>query len=456
MRFEKEIEKNFASMLESLRGCLRIPSVYEASDVYPYGESVNKALEYTLKEAEKLGFKTVNLDGQVGWAEYGEGEEMIAVLGHLDVVPADGEWHFDPYGAEIADGKLYGRGTMDDKGPIYAGLFGLKAVADAGVKLDRRVRVIFGTNEETGSKDMKYYKANGGEIPVMGFTPDGGYPLINGEKGLITEKYSKKLAQKGALKMTELWGGTATNIVPDKAYAVIECSAQLADQIAALKGEKVAVTKTENGVRVDAEGVNAHGSHPEQGENAIGRLLIFMKQLPLEGDLKDAVTFVADKVGMEPHGESLGIDLYDEVSGHLVNNLGVLRGGEDLFEIKMNYRYPVTFTFDDCGPKVKAQFEAAGFERTEASHKEKLYVPEDAELCQKLLRVYADCTGLPAVPESIGGGTYAKSIPNVLAFGPCFPDDEVREHKPDEFCTLDWLKKNMNILAEAIYELAVK
>ena len=456
MRFEKEVEKNFASMLESLRGCLRIPSVYEASDVYPYGESVNRALEYTLAEAEKLGFRAVNLDGQVGWAEYGEGEEMVAVLGHLDVVPADGEWHFDPYGAEIADGKLYGRGTMDDKGPIYAGLFGLKAVADSGLKMDRRVRVIFGTNEETGSKDMKYYKAKGGEIPVMGITPDGGYPLINGEKGLVTEKYSKKLDQTGALKVTEFWGGTATNIVPDKAYAVIECSAQLADEIAALKGEKIKITRTENGVRIDAEGVNAHGSHPEQGENAIGRLLIFMKQLPLEGDLKDAVTFIADRIGMEPHGESLGIDLYDEVSGYLVNNLGVLRGNEELFEIKMNYRYPVTFSFDDCGPKVKAQFEAAGFERTEASHKEKLYVPEDAELCRKLLRVYADCTGTPAKAECIGGGTYAKSIPNVLAFGPCFPDDEVREHKPDEFCTLDWLKKNMNILAEAIYELAVK
>ena len=137
MRFEKEVEKNFAPMLESLQGCLRIPSVFEASEVYPYGESVDRCLEYTLKEAEKLGFKTVNLDHQVGWAEYGEGEEMIAVLGHLDVVPADGEWHFDPYGAEIADGKLYGRGTMDDKGPIYAGLFGLKAVADSGMKLDR-------------------------------------------------------------------------------------------------------------------------------------------------------------------------------------------------------------------------------------------------------------------------------------------------------------------------------
>lgn len=456
MRFEKEVEKNYAPMLESLRGCLRIPSVYEDSDVYPYGENVNACLEYTLKEAEKLGFKTVNLDNQVGWAEYGDGEEMIAVLGHLDVVPADGEWHFDPYGAEIADGKLYGRGTMDDKGPIYAGLFGLKAVVDSGAKLDRRVRIIFGTNEETGSADMKYYKAHGGEIPVMGFTPDGGYPLINGEKGLITEMYRKSISQKGALKVTEMWGGTASNIVPDKAYAVIECSEKLADEISALKGEKIKAEKTGKGVKISAEGVNAHGSHPNHGENAIGRLLIFMKQLPLEGDLKDAVYFVADHIGMEPYGQSLGIDLYDDVSGHLVNNMGVMRGGEDFFEVKLNYRYPVTFSFEDCGPKVKAQFEAAGFERTEASHKERLYVPEDAELCQKLLRVYADCTGLPAVPECIGGGTYAKSIPNVLAFGPCFPDDEVREHKPDEFCTLDWLKKNMNILAEAIYELAVK
>lgn len=456
MRFEKEVERNFAPMLEALQGALRIPSVYEKSDVYPYGEPVNRCLEYTLAKAEELGFKTVNLDGQVGWAEYGDGDEMIAVLGHLDVVPADGEWSFDPYGAEISEGKLFARGTMDDKGPVYAALYGLKAIVDNGAKMDRRVRIIFGTNEETGSGDMKYYKANGGEIPVMGFTPDGSYPLINGEKGLITELYRKPVGKQGDFKVKELWGGTASNIVPDKAYAVIECSDAEAEKTMALKEEKIVVSRIDGGVRIDAEGVNAHGAHPESGENAIGRLLIFMKQLPLTGDMKDAVYFVADKVGMEAHGESLGIDLVDEPSGHLSCNMGVLRGGEDFFEVKLNYRYPVTFTYDDCGPKLKAQFEALGFERTEASHKAPLYVPADAPMCRKLLKVYGDCTGLEAKAHCIGGGTYAKSIPNILAFGPCFPNDEVREHKPDEYVTLDWLRKNMNVIAEAIYALAVK
>jgi succinyl-diaminopimelate desuccinylase len=157
---------------------------------------------------------------------------------------------------------------------------------------------------------------------------------------------------------------------------------------------------------------------------------------------------------MEWNGASLGIAMEDEVSGILTMNPGVLRGDSTSMEVKLNYRYPVTKQFDQCGPQVKAAFEAAGFERTAAGHKEKLYMPPEHPLVKTLLKVYADCTGLDATPKSIGGGTYAKMIPNVLAFGPIFPGDEVREHKPDEFMELSRLCDNANIIAEAIYAMA--
>ena len=343
---------------------------------------------------------------------------------------------------------------MDDKGPTVCALYGLKAIKDSGVALNKRIRILFGLNEETGSADMKYYRAHGGEIPVMGFTPDGEYPIINGEKGLITETYRQTLAQSGELILREICGGTDPNIVPNHAYAVIGCNGEAAEKIAAMAEEKITVTAVDGGVRVDAEGVNAHACAPHEGENAIGRLLLFLDKLSVAGHTGEVIAFLAQKLGMEHDGASLGIALEDEVSGKLTMNFGVLRfDGKDM-ELKLNYRYPVTKTFEMCGPQVLAAFEAMGFEKTVGVYKDKLYMSADSPLVTKLLNVYRECTGDMSPPKAIGGGTYAKMVPNVLAFGPIFPGDEVREHKPDEFMELSRLLDNAEILAKAMYAMA--
>ena len=457
MRFSELLEKSMPDLIRDLQGCIRIPSIYRADDSgYPYGKSVQECLEYTLKLAESLGFTVHNMDNQLGWAEYGEGEEMVAVLGHLDVVPEGDGWTTDPYGGEVRDGRIYGRGTMDDKGPTVTALYALKAIKDSGVKLNRRIRVIFGLNEETGSADMKYYAAHGGEVPVMGFTPDGEYPVINGEKGLINETYTCEFTQSGPLFLKKIVGGTAHNIVPHQAVAEFVCEAPLADEIAAKSAEGVAVTRTADGFIVEAEGVSAHGGTPSEGINANGRLVLFLKELPLEGKLATAVHFLADKIGIEYDGKSLGIYLEDDLSGPLTNNFGVLNASETSMEVKLNYRYPVTKTYDDAGPIVLKAFEDAGFYLSGAVRKNRLYMPAESDLIQRLMKVYTDCTGdFESKPKSIGGGTYAKMLPNVVAFGPIFPGDEVREHKPDEYMELSRLLDNANIIAEAMYALAI-
>ena len=456
MRFNELLEKSMPELIRDLQGCIRIPSIYKADDSgYPYGKPVQECLEYTLKLAENLGFTVHNMDNQLGWAEYGEGEEMVAVLGHLDVVPEGDGWTTDPYGGEVRDGRIYGRGTMDDKGPTITALYSLKAIKDSGVKLNRRIRVIFGLNEETGSADMKYYAAHGGEVPVMGFTPDGEYPVINGEKGLINETYTCEFTQSGPLYLKKIVGGTAHNIVPHQAVAEFVCAAPLADEIAAKNAEGVTVKRTEDGFIVEAEGVSAHGGTPSEGVNANGRLVLFLKNLPLEGKLATAITFLADKIGMEYDGKSLGIYLEDDLSGPLTNNFGVLNATETSMEVKLNYRYPVTKTYDDAGPIVLKAFEEAGFVLTGAVRKNRLYMPAESDLIQRLMKVYSDCTGdFESKPKSIGGGTYAKMLPNVVAFGPIFPGDEVREHKPDEYMELSRLLDNANIIAEAMYALS--
>lgn len=455
MDFRELIQQNMDSLIADLQGCIQIPSLYREDDSgYPYGKAVHACLEYMLSKAEAMGFTTGNLDNHVGWCEYGQGEEMVAVLGHLDVVPEGDGWTVPPYGGVVRDGRIYGRGTMDDKGPTMCALYGLKAIRDAGLPLKRRIRILFGLNEETGSADMKYYRAHGGEIPVMGFTPDGEYPIINGEKGLITETYRQTLPQEGKLVLKKIVGGTAPNIVPNHAYAVLGCDGDTAAQIAAMTGEKITVAAADGGVRVEAEGVNAHACAPQEGENAIGRLLLFLAKLPFEGQTGRVISFLAQKLGMEHDGASLGIAMEDAVSGKLTMNFGVLRFDGVQMELKLNYRYPVTKTFEQCGPQVLAAFEAMGFEKTAGVYKDKLYMSADSPLVKKLLGVYRECTGDLSEPKSIGGGTYAKMVPNVLAFGPIFPGDEVREHKPDEFMELSRLLDNAEILAKAMYAMA--
>ena len=444
-----------ADLLACLQENLRIPSIQgEAAENAPYGIEVRKSLDHVLAAAERLGFHTENMDGHVGWCEYGEGEEMVAVLGHLDVVPAGDGWSFDPWGGEIKDDRIWGRGTMDDKGPSIAALFALAAIRDAGLPLKRRIRLLFGCNEETGSADMKYYLANGGEIPVMGFTPDGEYPVINGEKGIINVTFSKNYTQNGALKLLSIHGGTAPNVVPAAACAKLGCSQELAQRIVKLKAPKVRYTATDYGIFVEAEGVSAHGSTPGLGENAIGRLMLALDTLPFEGEVAEAIHFLAETLGMESDGKSAGIYLCDDVSGELTLNWGTLNADESKMSMKINYRYPVTKTYEDCGPAFNEKFASAGFVKDAEAHKAKLYIPEDSALVQTLQKVYVEHTGLDGKPKCIGGGTYAKALPNILAFGPIFPGDEVREHKPDEFLEIPKLMKNAQIIAAAMYEMA--
>lgn len=443
------------ALLKSLQESIRIPSVEgEATPEYPYGENVQKCLEHALKTAEELGFAVQDMDHQMGWCEYGDGEEMVAVLGHLDVVPAGEGWSEDPFSGEIKDGRIWGRGTMDDKGPTMAALYALAAIRDTGLPLKRRIRILFGTNEETGSNDVKYYHAHGGEIPVMGFTPDGEYPVINGEKGLITVEFSRKYEQDSEVKITEIHGGSAPNVVPASAWARIQCTPELADKYTAQSNDKIRYTSEENGMLVEAMGVSAHGATPELGVNAIGLLLEALSELPLSADALSWIRFLNESIGLDTYGTNLGIALEDEISGKLSFNLGTVRGDESQVSIQINYRYPVTKNYEDCAPILDDQMNEAGFVKGTERHKKSLYVPEDSELIQTLMKVYSEKTGLDASPKSIGGGTYAKAIPNIVAFGPIFPGDEVREHKPDEFMEIERLMENAQIIAEAMYQLA--
>ncbi|MEG1932902.1 MAG: Sapep family Mn(2+)-dependent dipeptidase, partial [Pygmaiobacter sp.] len=284
--------------------------------------------------------------------------------------------------------------------------------------------------------------------------PDGEYPVINGEKGIVNLGFRRQIVQTGAVQLCALSGGEAANVVPAAAKATLECPAALAQQLVQRSTAQLSVIAIDGGVQINATGVSAHGSTPAQGENAIGRLLCALAALPLSADVLQTVQFLAEKLGTESDGTALGIAASDAVSGALTLNLGVISGNKTGLCVQLNLRYPVTGSYEASVPPLQKAFANAGFTPTQLVHKAGFYFAPEHKLVAALCAVYTRETGLPAVPKCIGGGTYAKVIPNIVAFGPIFPGDEIREHKPDEFIEQKQLVKNAQIIAAAMRALA--
>lgn len=444
-------------IIRGVQESIRIKSVEEpAQDGMPFGEGVHKSLLHTLALAESLGFSTVNVDNMIGYAEYGEGQEMIAVLGHLDVVPEGEGWTYPPYAAEIHDGKIFGRGTTDDKGPTIGALYALKAIKDLSIPLKRRIRIIFGLNEETGSKCVAHYVEKGEEVPVCGFTPDAEYPIINGEKGLITSHHRRKINSTGDIILKSISGGLAPNVVPDYAEAILSLNAENANKVISL-AEKTADIETANEdglLKIKSYGVSAHGSTPEKGKNAIAHLLLFLQKLDFVGDMREFLDFYAQYIGDAVHGEKLGIYSEDDISGKFIFNLGTISGNETEISFAINMRYPVKGNLEDFIDTFRENMQRGNLEETSFRHKKSLYVSPDTEFIKKLQAVYEEKTGDTADLISIGGGTYAKAMDNIVAYGPIFRGQPMVEHKPDEYIKIDELIKNVQIMAAAMVALA--
>ncbi len=458
----EKIEELKEELVKSTQEVLKIKSVEEdAKEGMPFGEGVSKALNKTLDICSKLGFKTVNMDGYAGYAEYGEGEDYVAVLGHLDVVPEGDGWVYPPYGAEIHEGKIYARGAMDDKGPMMAALYGLKAIKDLNLSLSKKVRIIFGTNEETGSKDIEYYVKHE-KSPVVGFTPDAEYPIIYAEKGITIFDLVKDINTSGSAntRIKYIKGGQRPNMVPDYCEAGIICNdvqniIDALDDFNKKNQSKIEVEKTEHGIILKSFGVSAHGSLPHLGKNAIMQLFSFLAVLDMgESDLADFIKFFNKHIGFETDGKSFGVGLQDEVSGKLSFNVGTIEYNGNRVVSKLNLRYPVTFKLEDMLNPLNKTLEGSGISIENFEHQKPLYFPEDHKLIKALQKVYKEQTGMEPKLIAIGGGTYAKEMPNIVAFGPIIPGKPDLDHQANEYIEIDDLVLNAKIYANAIYELA--
>jgi len=414
----------------------------EGEGGYPFGVAIEQALRKALEIASELGFRTHYGDGgYYGFAEVGEGTEMLGILGHLDVVPPGKlkDWERDPFDPVEKDGMLYGRGAQDDKGPMLAALYAVKALMEAGVKFNKRVRFIFGTDEETLWRCINRYKEKE-EMPDMGFSPDSRFPVTYAEKGLL--QLHLEGSNESGLRLS---GGSAFNAVPDMIFYEGERQDDLADKLDQLGFE---YEWNEDGIEV--KGRAAHAMIPEQGINAIARLCIALHAIGIESK---AINFVAQEIGEDPNARRIFGDCADEPSGRLKFNLGKIDLGEKE-QLSIDSRLPVTLPKEEMVAKLRAAAAKYGMEYKEFDWLAPIYLPLDHFMVETLMNVYRQLSGDTVTePRASGGATYARAIKDCVAYGALTVDEELTEHQPNERAVLKNLHKAMEIYAHAVYEL---
>jgi succinyl-diaminopimelate desuccinylase len=426
---------NRDTALDWLQNILKFPSVEDkALENAPFGKAINDCLLYSLDLLKNLGFSIKNIEGYCGYGEIGEGE-LFGVLCHLDVVPVGSDWTYPPFGAEIHNNKMYARGALDDKGPFICALYALMRLVSEGYKPTKRVRFILGCDEESGWECMKRYNQTE-EMPVLGISPDSDFPVINCEKGIVYHTLRHRLPGF----VIEIGGGDRANMVPDYAYAVVKKTENI---IKGLENQTdCAYYIYKDTIKIEATGKSAHGSHPEEGENAIIKLL---KMLSFDKDFEEMYFAFSNN-----DGKNIKLDISDEQSGGLTFNLGTIAIENNEVIYELDIRHPISYSKDDI---TKILVDNLKIKVEQGFYHLPLYLPKDHPLVTKLLDAYNKVMKTNAQPITIGGGTYARMLPLGVAFGPVFPNSKAGIHCKDEYIDLDEFDLSADIYYEAFKSL---
>lgn len=460
-------------MLNDLAEIISIKSVLgEPQEGAPFGIECRKALDWFLNKAQSYGFKTCDMDGYCGYAEYGEGDTCIGVLCHLDVVPAGEGWTTDPYKLVIEDGYMYGRGVVDDKGSVVMCLHALKEIKESAIKLSRRIRIIVGCNEEHGSACIKHYVKHG-EIPAMSFVPDSDFPLINSEKGILHLMYSIPLDEFFKQNIAYIQGGESYNVVPDHAKISIFKDSEFGKKLLALcngevnnsifsssyvAGEILAsgirledFTAIDEGeaITIEAKGISGHAMEPHKGDNAIWKLFKLLACF----DDGEIVTFMNNYICTPIGAEALGIYKKDDVSGDLTMSMGIIKVDDDRLYFSLDMRLPICASHEEIKKQLLSKLPGKSKLESE-TYAPNLYIDKSSTLIQTLLKVYEECTGKEGYCMICGGGTYARELPNAVAFGPTFEGVETNIHNIDEHVSIVEFEKAAEIYKKALIALA--
>ena len=451
MNFSETIMNYREDILRDLDLLMKIPSVSSKDP-----SAASKALDFMLERGKSMGFDVKNINGIAGHIEYGQGEEIAAVLCHVDVVPAGEGWSTEPYALTEKDGRFYGRGIVDDKGSAVIALYCLKALKDNNIETARRIRLILGAAEEIGMNDMEEYFKNE-PLPDMAFTPDSEYGICCHEKGIL--QLSVSSPRHDGTTLTELHSGSAVNAVPSRAQALIDCTENEDHQLrrfADAKPGRYDFIYTMDGLRIDAFGKAAHACVPYEGLNSASHLIRILAANFGHTVLGSLCSFIDDAIGLETNGKSLGIACSDKESGALTVNLGVVDIDESVSRALIDIRYPVTSDPSSILRRVSARAARDGLTVSELSHVLPLSLDTSAPIVGILSSAYRTVTGSDPELYSTGGGTYARTLRNAgVAFGPTFPDDPSNLHDVNESVSVSNFFLHARICQQAVYLLSV-
>ncbi|WLD94531.1 dipeptidase PepV [Alkalihalobacillus sp. AL-G] len=470
MDWYKEVEARKDDLIKDLVRLLEFESIKDLTTSEPgkpMGTTISDALEFMLERCSKEGFMTKNIEGYAGYAEHktSNSDNYIGVLCHIDVVPATGEWTSPPFEPTIRDGKLYARGAIDDKGPTMAAFYALKLIKDLNLPLKTNVRLIFGTDEESGMSCMKKYEQVE-KMPVAGFAPDAVFPIIHAEKGQINVFLSMENAtitddpgnRDHSYELLSFTAGTKGNMVPEIAKAtIIGDIASISQEFKSYCSDhKLSCNSsiTNEGITLTLYGKSVHGMEPQNGINAGLNLAHFLSSYSFQKEANQYLQFIDQYLYDDYVGSRLEISHSDEVTGPLTVNAGIFHFemGERV-KVQLNIRCPVTTpylrTVEILGEKT-AHF---GFSIDEIREKKPHHVDKKHPMIQVLQKVYHEETSEEPTLLSTGGATYARFMKNGVAFGAVFPGKEMSAHQIDEYIEIEDLLKATAIYARAIYEL---
>ena len=456
------IENHESEMIEDLKSLIRIPSEKQAAEPgKPFGAPAAEALAQGIEILEKYGFAVTNYDNYAIAADFNQEEKGLDILAHLDVVPAGEGWQeTDPFTPLIKEGKMFGRGTADDKGPAIAAIYAMRAVKELGYPLKKNVRLVLGSDEECGSSDLEYYYKKEVEAPCT-FSPDAEFPVINIEKGRLEGHFHASFQASEAMpRLVKVEAGIKANVVPGKARAVVEGL-----DLKTLEAAAEAVEK-ETGISfvlegdlpvmtVTAQGEGAHASTPQEGKNALTGLLVYLTRLPFAECPQ--MDMVKNLLKLFPHGDTCGkaagISMEDELSGALTLAFSMLTVGADGLEGVFDSRCPICATEESVLGVVKQAMADQGFTLENDSMIPPHHVDGNSHFVRTLLSVYEEYTGLEGSCQATGGGTYVHSLKNGVAYGAALPGTDNRMHGADEFAVVDELVLSAKIFAQVIVEL---
>lgn len=460
--FDKYVEDLKDEIINSTCELIKIPSVNSNSSnsSMPFGENCANALDYVLNLGNELGFRTKNIDGYCGYIEFGDGEDLMGIIGHLDVVPEGENWTYPPFDAKIEDNKIYGRGAIDDKGPVIAALYAMKIVMD-NYTIHKRVRLILGLNEESDWKCINYYKEHE-EIPNFGFSPDADFPCIYAEKALLNVHLKEHYSIDNKIQIINIdYGNNPLNVVPKfcEVKLLVDNSLDLENCINNLNtivnrySFSIEVATKDRYITLISHGKSAHAAHPDLGSNAISPMIITLYEFFKIYNVNIGLfSFFRKYIHMQFNGEDLNINCSDE-SGKLTLNVAKFSLDNNCLEIGMNLRIPVHTKTCIIKNRLNDLFRDTDINISYSGEKDSLYIPKDNFLVQTLCNIFNTTNNSTFEPIAIGGATYARAFPNCVSFGANMPNDEDMCHKVDEFISIDNLILSTKIYATAIYEL---